>query len=106
MIPSGVHVYRVRKTLSSQVLGEMRRFPRVSEISPRDFESQVKEWLKSVSESVESFSATHLEKLSGVDGEYEIDVVARFRALGGASFLVLVERKKHSNPVDIDRYLP
>ena len=77
----------------------MKRFPRVSEISPRDFESQVKEWLESVSESVESFSATHLEKLSGVDGEYEIDVVARFRALGGASFLVLVECKKHSNPI-------
>lgn len=82
-----------------RALGKMKRFPSVEEISPRAFEVQVKAWLESVSGSLESFSATHLEKLPGMDGEYEIDVVARFKALGGASFVVLVECKKHSNPI-------
>lgn len=77
----------------------MKRFPIVDDISPEAFERQVKAWLESVAGALESFSASHLERLSGMDGEYEIDVVARFRALGGASFVVLVECKKHKNPI-------
>jgi restriction system protein len=77
----------------------MKRFPNVDDISPEAFERQVKAWLESVAGTLESFSATHLERLSGMDGEYEIDVVARFKALGGASFVVLVECKKHKNPI-------
>ena len=77
----------------------MKRFPSASEISPSAFEAQVEAWLESVSGPLESFSVTRLEKLAGMDGEYEIDVVARFKALGGAIFLVLVECKKHSNPI-------
>ena len=77
----------------------MKRFPSASEITPSAFEAQVKAWLESVAGSLEAFSCTRLEKLGGMDGEYEIDVVARFKALGGASFVVLVECKKHSNPI-------
>lgn len=47
------------------------------------------------------FSVQHLEKLDGTDGAYEIDVTARFRALG-ADFLVLIECKHHRHPVKRD----
>lgn len=77
----------------------MKIFPNVSSISPEGFELQVKAWLKSTSSTLQSFSAEHRKKLSGVDGEYEIDVVARFKALEGAEFLMLVECKKHSHPI-------
>jgi restriction system protein len=77
----------------------MKRFPNVSNISPEGFELQVKAWLESVGTPLESFSATHLEKIPGMDGEYEIDVVVRFKALAGANFLVLVECKKHVNDI-------
>ncbi len=77
----------------------MKRFPNINEISPSEFELQVRAWLVSVSESLESFTATHLEALPASDGQYEIDVVARFKAFGGANFLVIVECKKHKNPI-------
>lgn len=77
----------------------MKRFPNVADITPDAFERQVRAWLESVSCNLESFSATHLEKLTGADGEYEIDIVARFRALAGARFVVLVECKKHKAPI-------
>jgi restriction system protein len=77
----------------------VKRFPRVSELTPARFELQVKEWLQSVAAPLQSFSAVHQEQLQGVDGEYNIDVTARFNALAGASFLLLVECKMHKNPI-------
>lgn len=77
----------------------MKRFPNVSDITPDAFERQVRAWLESVSCNLESFSATHRERLAGADGEYEIDVVASFRALAGASFVVLIECKKHKTSI-------
>lgn len=63
----------------------MRRFKRTSNITPEEYELQVKMWLESVGHELDSFSAAHREILSGADGEYEIDVVVRFKALGGVS---------------------
>lgn len=77
----------------------MKRFPPVSELTPERFERQVKAWLESVAEPLEAFSAKHAHSLTGADGEYTIDVTARFTALGGASFLLVVECKKHKNPI-------
>ena len=48
---------------------------------------------------MESIEVTHLETLPGAEGEYTIDVTVRFRAFQGAQFLVLVECKKHKNPI-------
>jgi restriction system protein len=78
---------------------QVKRFPRVSELTPARFELQVKKWLESVATTLQSFSAIHQEQLQGADGEYSIDVTARFEALAGATFLVLVECKKHKNPI-------
>ena len=77
----------------------MKRFPPVSQLTPERFERQVKAWLESVAKPLEAFSAKHLESIDGVDGEYTIDVTARFQALGGASFLIVAECKKHKNPI-------
>ncbi|WP_312246482.1 restriction endonuclease [Stutzerimonas nitrititolerans] len=77
----------------------MKHFPRVEEITPEKFELQVKSWLESSASRLESFSTEHRKDLKGHDGEYEIDVVARFRAFAGAEFLMIVECKKHKNPI-------
>ncbi|GAA4337662.1 hypothetical protein GCM10023144_33680 [Pigmentiphaga soli] len=77
----------------------MTKFKRTSNITPEEYELQVKMWLESVGHELDSFSAAHREILSGADGEYEIDVVVRFKALGGVQFKTLVECKKHKNPI-------
>jgi restriction system protein len=68
-------------------------------MTAHDFELQVKSWLESVNGGISEFSAVHRERINGSDGEYEIDVSASFTALGGAKFHVLVECKKHKNPI-------
>ena len=68
-------------------------------ISPEDFEQTVKSWLVASAGALESFEASHRDVLDGSDGEYEIDVAVRYKAFGGANFLMLVECKKHSNPI-------
>ena len=74
-------------------------FHAVDDITPIDFELLVKRWFEAQAGSISSFDAKHRELLAGVDGEYEIDVSIRFSMFGGAKFLVLVECKKHSNPI-------
>jgi len=59
----------------------------------------VKQWFETSEPACQDFRATHREVLGGSDGEYEIDVVVRFSALGGAEFTVLCECKKHNHPI-------
>jgi restriction system protein len=80
----------------------MRRFPPVGAITPEQFELLVKRWLSSVGQFLESFQTTHLEQVQGLDGEFKFDVTARFKALGGADFLVIVECKKHKSSIKRD----
>ena len=68
------------------------------ELTPREFELYVKELLEQEGVGLQDFRAQHLENLGAHDGDYEIDVTARFTALG-ADFLVLIECKRWSNPV-------
>lgn len=74
------------------------------EITPTEFEKQVRDWLEGASEGLRDFGVTPLKKLEGPGGEYEIDAVAKFEVLGGASIVVLVECKYYSwnNPVKRD----
>ena len=80
----------------------MKRFPNIEEITPIEYERQVKAWLESVSTPLEAFSATHSEGCTAMDGEYEIDIVARFTAFAGAHFVVVVECKKHKHRIKRD----
>jgi restriction system protein len=74
-------------------------FPPLDHITPNEFELLVKSWFATVGQTMEYFEVGHLETLPGTDGEYTFDVTVRFRAFQGAQFLVLVECKKHKNPV-------
>lgn len=59
----------------------------------------VKEWFESFSDDFDSFASEHRESLTGVDGDYEIDVTVRFETFAGSEFLVVCECKRHSNPI-------
>jgi restriction system protein len=54
--------------------------------------------LDAVSANLGDYRSEHRELMAGSDGEYEIDVTARFSALN-MDFLVLVECKYHKNPI-------
>lgn len=75
----------------------MSRDPK--DLTPREFETLVKEWFEATGHDLDSFKAQHLEHLSGVDGDYTIDVTVRFSAFDQARFLVLAECKRHKHPI-------
>ncbi|MDP0501645.1 MAG: restriction endonuclease [Verrucomicrobiota bacterium JB022] len=66
--------------------------------TPEEFEQHVQCLIQKSGVGLESFETTRREKLQGCDGEYEIDVVARFEALN-TRFIVLIECKHHRNPI-------
>lgn len=68
-------------------------------VSPAQLEKIVVRFLRSLGEPLASFSVEHLGKVAGPDGEFILDGVARFSALG-ADFTVLVECKHHRRRVE------
>lgn len=71
------------------------------ELTPEEFETEVANLLAKSGVGLKEFNVQKLEKIDGMGGVYEIDVTARFEALG-ADFLVLVECKHHKNPIKRD----
>jgi len=69
-----------------------------AEITPAEFEQFVVDLLESASPVVDSLRVTLHDKIQGTDGLYDFDATVRFR-VGGMDFLVLVEAKRHKNPV-------
>ena len=67
-------------------------------LTPEEFEIEVHNLIEMSGLGLTDFKVQRLEKLAGTDGEYEIDVTARFRALN-VDFLVLIECKHHRNPI-------
>lgn len=61
------------------------------------FETQVEGILRRSGVGLTDFNVQRLEKILASDGVYEIDVTARFKALGDV--LVLIECKHHRNPI-------
>ena len=80
-----------------QVARETAHYP-VADISPAEFELFVAELFNSVTPLVEGFEVTPHERISGADGEYDFDTTIRF-SLAGLEFLVLIEAKRHANPI-------
>ena len=76
----------------------MNPYQKVAEFSPTEFEEHVRTMLQMSGIDLKEFRTSVREKVTGVDGEYEIDVVARFSALN-TSFMVLIECKHHKNPI-------
>jgi restriction system protein len=77
----------------------MPQFDDPIELTPRQFELAVKGILDAASGGLVAYESKHLDKLSARDGDYEIDITARFEALG-AEFLVLVECKHHKRKIE------
>lgn len=73
------------------------RYPQLT-LSPIEFERHVRSMLNAMGHSLLEYRSEHREVIQGVDGEYEIDVSARFEFLG-MEFLVLVECKHYKNSV-------
>jgi restriction system protein len=67
-------------------------------VTPTQFELEVKSWIDTLGADLLDYRSNHLEVVPAADGNYEIDVVARFSALG-MDFKVLIECKHHKNPI-------
>jgi len=67
-------------------------------LTPEAFELYVKRWLDATGELAD-YQSKHLETVVTEDGKYEIDIIVRFTALGGASYITLIECKHWKNPV-------
>jgi hypothetical protein len=69
-----------------------------ADITPGEFEEFVAQLLGSANSLVEDLTVTLHEKVEGFDGAYDFDATVRYH-LAGMSFLVLVEAKRHKNPI-------
>ncbi|MCX7013852.1 MAG: restriction endonuclease [Candidatus Sumerlaeota bacterium] len=67
-------------------------------VTPRQFERMVVEFLRTIGCPLKEFIVQHQTAVRSPDGEFDMDAVATFEALG-ADFLVLVECKNHTNPI-------
>ena len=70
-------------------------------MTPSEYEFHIHDYLKDLEPFLADFRVERQEVLSGTDGSYEIDVVARFEALG-VDFLVLSECKHHKRRIERD----
>jgi restriction system protein len=77
----------------------MKNRPHKVEMTADDYEVGVKNVISAKGHVLEDFKVTRNEKLKGSDGEYEIDVVARFTILNGAGITVLIECKHHKSAI-------
>jgi hypothetical protein len=69
------------------------------DITPGEFEEFVaQQLLGSASPEVDDLKVTLHEKIARPDGTYDFDATIRFN-LAGMSFLVLVEAKRHKDPI-------
>ncbi len=71
-------------------------------ITPIEFERQVKSWLSKSGKTLKSFSVNHREKLGGRSEDYELDVRATLEFFNGADIFILVECKRFKNPIKRD----
>jgi hypothetical protein len=68
------------------------------DITPAEFESFVAAMFRSAEPGIDSFRVASHEVISGTDGTFDFDATVRYRLLG-MEFLVVVEAKRHSNPI-------
>jgi hypothetical protein len=73
------------------------RYP-PAEITPEEFEGWVAELYGIVASGPVDLQVTPHEVVVGTDGTYDFDATVRFE-LAGMAFLVLVEAKRHKNPI-------
>jgi len=62
-------------------------------------------WLRATEGGFKNLRIEHQEKIVGSSGEYAFDAIAEFEVFGGARILVLVECKRHADPIKRDDLL-
>jgi restriction system protein len=77
----------------------MKNRPQQIKMTFDDYEAAVKNVVCAKGDHLVDFQVTRKEVLKGTDGEYEMDVVARFTILEGAEITVLIECKHHKNSI-------
>ena len=73
------------------------RYP-PADISPSEFESFIVNLLETAAPGIEDFRVNLHEVIPGVDGSFDFDATLRYRLMG-FDFLVVIEAKRHRNPV-------
>jgi restriction system protein len=68
------------------------------DVTPDQFERMVVEYLRALDHQLKDFTVIHQTPLASPCGEFKMDAVAKFEALG-ADFVVLVECKHHKNRI-------
>ena len=74
--------------------------PLPARLSPKDFELFVARQVESWGYDIKTLEVKHLDSIEGVDGEYVIDVTARFELFGGIPFLCVFECKKRGRKLE------
>ncbi|MEV4055176.1 restriction endonuclease [Amycolatopsis sp. NPDC049688] len=69
-----------------------------ADITPDEFEGFVVGLLRSAEAEVDNLIVTSHEKIEVADGVYDFDATVRYE-FAGMEFLILVEAKRHKNPV-------
>lgn len=81
----------------SAVGREMVQYP-PADITSDEFEAFVTELFQATADQLEELTVTPHEKIVASDGTYDFDATVRFD-WAGLSFLVLVEAKRHKDPI-------
>jgi restriction system protein len=68
-------------------------------ITATQFERLVRDWILTQGGELTSLEVTHDVRVEAHDSTYQIDVLAKFEAFGGADFIVLIECKKYRSAV-------
>lgn len=81
--------------------------PTPLEITPLKFEALVSDWLNKLSSdsSIPAVKIKHSAVVSGLSGEYRIDVLAEMEIFGGAAITILIECKHQQRPVERDEVI-
>lgn len=77
----------------------MRDIGKPAELSPAEFEEYVRAEFDRVGSGIDHWECSRGASLTGLDGEYRIDVLVRFRLMG-LKFQVVVECKRHRRRVE------
>jgi hypothetical protein len=73
------------------------RYP-TPDITPREFEEFVTDVLAAAASRLDAYTVTLQDRVEASDGTYVFDATVRYEQAGFA-FLVLVEAKRHKNPI-------
>ncbi|HEV8063629.1 MAG TPA: restriction endonuclease [Acidimicrobiales bacterium] len=73
------------------------RFPN-PDLTSAEFEEFVRDLFESVAHTLSHYEVRLHDVIPGVDGRYDFDATVRFEVMG-AKFLVVVEAKRHANPI-------